>query len=198
MCKGGLAISCISTKLQAFDVMHVVDLLFRENEVKWKFFAVYFVGYACEVMGEDVSVLRVSVTRGVYSRFLDSKKVVPLIEQKLGFLALDFPVIWEKVSNSFVCPDLRNLKWRVLHDVLPVNEKLHRQQSFVSPFCPLCRVGVESLQHIFLGCPVVVPVLNRVEAIIARLLNRPSAILTVNEVVYLLPPLAAGRLRVWR
>ena len=105
----------------------------------------------CEVMGEDVGVLRVSVTRGVYSRFLDSKKVVPLIEQKLGFLALNFPVIWENVSNSFVCPDLRNLNWRVLHDVLPVNEKLHRQQSFVSPLCPLCGVGVESLQHIFWG-----------------------------------------------
>ena len=222
VCKGGLAVPCIFTKLQAFDVLHVVDLLFVENDAKWKYFAVYFAGYAlhkwkpalasdliphsggippfytevltnfklmfCEIMGEEMSVLRASATRGVYSRFLARKKGVPLVEQKLLRLGSDFLAIWENVSNAFVCPDRRNLNWRIVHDVLPVNEKLHRQQSFVSPLCPLCGVGLESLQHIFWGCPVIIPVLNRVEVIIAGLLNRPNIILTVNEVVYLLVP----------
>ena len=193
VCKGGLAVPCISSKLQAFDVLHVVDLLFAENGAKWKHFAVFFAGHAlrrwkpalasnsiphsgvippfytealtnfklmfCKVMGEEVSVLRASTTRGVYGRFLARKKVVPLVEQKLVRLGLNFSVIWDNVLNTFVSPDIRCLNWRTVHGVLPVKEKLHRQQPFVLPWCPLRRVGVESLQHIFLECPVVMPVL---------------------------------------
>ena len=125
-----------------------------------------------------MSVLRASATRGVYSRFLARKKVVSLVEQKLVRLGLDFPAIWENVSNALVCPDLRNINWRIVHDVLPVNEKLHRQQSFVSPLCPLCGVGVESLQVIFWGCPVIIHILNRVEVWFGLLGFNPSCALS--------------------
>ena len=124
VCKGGLAVSCIFTKLQAFDVLHVVDLLFLENDAKWKYFAVYFAGYAlrkwkpafalnliphsgeipffytevltnfklmfCEIMGEEVGVLRVSVTRGVYSRFLNRLIVLVWIFRLFGKM---FPML---------------------------------------------------------------------------------------------------------
>ena len=105
------------SKLQAFDVVHVVNLLFSENDAKWKYFAVFFAGQAlqkwepafasnliphsgvippfytevlinfklmfCEIMGEEMSALRASSTRGVYGKFLAHKNVVPLVEQKL-------------------------------------------------------------------------------------------------------------------
>ena len=212
VCKGGLAVPCIfvvdllfaenGAKWKHFAVFFAGHALRR-----WKpalasnliphsgdippFYTEVLTNFKlmfCEIMGEEVSVLKASTTRGVYGRFLARKKVVPLVEQKLVRLGLDFPAIWDTVSNPFVSPDLKCLNWRIVHDVLPVKEKLHRQRSFVSPLCPLCRVGVESLQHIFLGCPVVMPVLNRVEAIVGGLLNRPGIILTVNEVVYLLLP----------
>ena len=194
--KGGLAVPCIFSKLQAFDIVHVVNLFFSENDAKWKYFAVFFAGQAlrkwkpafasnliphsgvippfytevlvnfklmfCEIMGEETSALRASSTRGVYGKFLARKNVVPLVEQKLLGRGLNFSVIWENVSNGFVSPDLRCLGWRTVHGVLPVREKLHRQQLFISALCPLCRVGVETPQHIFWECPVVLPFLNRV------------------------------------
>ena len=220
--KGGLAVPCIYSKLQAFDVIHIVNLLFSESEAKWKHLAVFFAGQAlrkwrpafasnliphsgvippfytevltnfkimfCESMGEDMGALRVSSTRGVYGKFLARKNVVPLVEQKLLGRSFNFPVIWANVFNKFVSPDLRCLGWRVVHGVLPVREKLHRQRSCISALCPLCRVGVETPQHIFLECPVVRPFLNRVEGIVGSLLNSPGSSLSEKEVIYLLLP----------
>ena len=44
--KGGLAVPCIYSKLQAFDVIHIVNLLFSESEAKWKHLVVFFASQA--------------------------------------------------------------------------------------------------------------------------------------------------------
>ena len=97
-------------------------------------------------------------TRQVYGKILGARGVVPVIETK--FPAVHFVGVWRNTSDPFVCPELRNLSWRIVHDVLPVNMKLFRQHTSVNDRCPLCSRGRETLEHLFLACPVILQVVK--------------------------------------
>ena len=90
---------------------------------------------------------------------------------------------WHNTSDPFFCPELRNLGWRIVHDVLPVNVKLFRQHTSVTDRCPLCVRGRETLEHLFLACPVVLPVLQVVESLCSDVLGAGVVFLTPTEVL---------------
>ena len=110
-----------------------------------------------------------------------------------------------------MCPELRNLNWRIVHDVLPVNVKLFRQHTSATDRCPLCSRGRETLEHLFLACPVVLPVLQVVESLCPDVLGGGVVFLTASEVRFnllvpvpgptrclLLQILSLYRFAVWR
>ena len=151
----------------------------------------------------------VGKTRQVYGRILGAREVVPVIETK--YPAVDFVGVWRNTSDAFVCPELRNLGWRIVHDVLPVNVKLFRQHTSVTDRCPLCVGGRETLEHLFLACPVVLPVLQVVESLCSDVLGGGVVFLTPAEVLFnlvapvpgptrslLLQVLSLYRFAVWR
>ena len=89
----------------------------------------------------DISPLKGACTKQVVTQLLDWSYSPPAIEAKVRHLGVDFSVVWRNVGNEFVSPDLRNLGWRVVHDVLPTNDKLFRQQTSRSDRCCLCSGG---------------------------------------------------------
>ena len=47
---------------------------------------------------------------------------------------------------------LRDFQWKILHNILPTNVKLHKMLIIASPACTFCGVENETLLHLFCDC----------------------------------------------
>ena len=108
----------------------------------------------------------------IYNLLLSKKLTTPSICLKQENLLINFNTVWSNASSSFLCPGLRDFCWRVAHGVLPLNDKLHRQDKATTDKCPLCRTDVENPLHLFLLCSVVVPVLAVVQRLVDGVTGR--------------------------
>ena len=61
-----------------------------------------------------------------------------------------FKWIW-KVDTM---PKIQIFLWQMCHNVLPVRGTLFRRLGRIDPQCPLCLDDIESIEHLFGGCPV--------------------------------------------
>ena len=48
-----------------------------------------------------------------------------------------------------------DIDFRIIHNILDTNEKLHKFKIIDSPNCALCRAESESVSHLFIDCPMV-------------------------------------------
>ena len=69
----------------------------------------------------DFSPLRELTTKQVYNQLLTKVFTPPLIEVKTNLPGVNFPEVWKNSSDAFVSPDLRNLGWKIVHNVLATN-----------------------------------------------------------------------------
>lgn len=60
---------------------------------------------------------------------------------------------WLRLWNLAVPPKMKNFMWRVMHDCLPTLENLRKKCVDVLSTCQVCRLSMESLDHILQGCP---------------------------------------------
>ena len=112
-------------------------------------------------------------SRRVYQAFLGlSPERTPRVELLRENGLVGFPECWRNVACSFVDAEVRDLSWRISHSIVPVNLTLFRQGQYPSDRCPLCGVAVESVEHLFLQCSVVLPAIGFLERVLGRLLNR--------------------------
>jgi hypothetical protein len=89
---------------------------------------------------------------------------------------VDFDACWWNVHSAFLCPKLRDLSWRMAHDILPLNAKLHRQNRVLTDRCPLCKRDVENQLHLFLLCGFTKPLLGIVDSAIRDITGGPVLI----------------------
>lgn len=68
------------------------------------------------------------------------------------FSANNIPFKWLRLWNLSISPKVKNFLWRVMHDCLPTLENLKRKFVDVNPICQVCKLVVESVEHILLGC----------------------------------------------
>lgn len=59
--------------------------------------------------------------------------------------------MWKQLWKLNIPPKVKHFISRSLHDILPTNEKLINKGMNVFPDCFICRSGMESVTHIFLG-----------------------------------------------
>lgn len=48
---------------------------------------------------------------------------------------------------------MKNFLWRVLHDCIPTLDNLRKKFVDVHPICKVCKLSVETLDHILVSCP---------------------------------------------
>ena len=112
-------------------------------------------------------------SRRVYKAFLGlSPERTPRVDLLRENGLVGFPECWRNVACSFVDPEVRDLSWRISHSIVPVNLTLFRQGQYPSDRCPLCGMAIESVEHLFLQCSVVLPVIGFLERVLGRVLNR--------------------------
>jgi len=60
-------------------------------------------------------------------------------------------------DNSVLSPEARDVTFRMIHGVLPVNMFLYRLNIVKSPTCSFCNALCETLPHLFFTCETVKP-----------------------------------------
>ncbi|CAL1381420.1 unnamed protein product [Linum trigynum] len=61
---------------------------------------------------------------------------------------------WIRVWEAKIPPKLKVFVWQILNRALPTTEALIEKKVHVLPRCPVCWDGPETMEHLFLYCPV--------------------------------------------
>ena len=105
----------------------------------------------------------------------------PVVNDK--FPHINFKLAWQAGCIKFVSSRPRELNWRIIHNVVPVNAYLFRLQIIRNAICPLCR-WPETLTHRFFSCRSVCPLWNKVETWIQTVTGTPFKV-TPDFVIFL-------------
>jgi len=169
----------ISIKLQSSYLKHMQRLIDPQVTVKWKYFAIYWIGLSLRKYNKSLADNSIPHTFDVppfyakcLSIFRNFAKNYPSISfQNLSskllyhtllkpvlkrprvishFPLLDFRPIWQNVHHSFIDPYSRDISWKLIQGCLPVNFLLNRFGMSPTNRCQ----GVETLEHLFVNCPL--------------------------------------------
>ena len=97
---------------------------------------------------------------------------------------MNFEVAWKNLNDTLFCPRARDVLWRVMHNALTVRAFLHEIHVDVRPQCVLCQAENETLDHLFLQCPIVKPVWTFVNRRLGGVIGQDVR-LTWKEIFYL-------------
>ena len=91
------------------------------------------------------------------------------------FPHINFTQAFNQLSDRLLSPRARDLEWRILHQVVPVNAYLFRLHVTNNALCSLCR-WPETLQHRFFSCTYVRPLWTLVEQWMSAAVAEPVTI----------------------
>jgi hypothetical protein len=107
--------------------------------------------------------LKQVTSRQVYHFLIGQVKVLPTsinrFSQKLGLNVneVDWRAVLVRPHLSAIETYMKCFQFKILHNILPVNEKLFIWKIKNSPQCSLCGVEIETAIHLFTECSVCVP-----------------------------------------
>ncbi|CAL1381938.1 unnamed protein product [Linum trigynum] len=61
---------------------------------------------------------------------------------------------WIRLWEANLPPKLKVFVWKILNRMIPTTEALIAKDVLVLPRCPVCWAESETLEHLFLSCPV--------------------------------------------
>ncbi|CAL1387091.1 unnamed protein product [Linum trigynum] len=61
---------------------------------------------------------------------------------------------WIRLWDANIPPKLKVFVWQILNRILPTTEALFERKVPILPRCPVCWDGPETMEHLFLDCPV--------------------------------------------
>jgi len=75
---------------------------------------------------------------------------------------IDFSHAWRQICEGGIAPEAKDLEWRIVHNVLPVNAYLFKLRITKNVKCLGCD-WPETLKHCFLSCKIVQPIWTKIE-----------------------------------
>lgn len=193
---GGFSVVNVRVKVEALHVKHIISLF--STEAKWKYFAIYWIGMSLRLLegtfalndrphciempsfyGSAMESFRKITmeknelvklkTRDIYRILLKQREVIPNVVNK--YPTIDFTEAWKNVHCKVIDPFHRDIAWRIMYQVLPVNMYLYTKNISKYCDCHMCP-AVESLAHLFIVCPVVKALWKYVEQLICDYTKR--------------------------
>ena len=117
-------------------------------------------------------------SRTVKQIYLDLMKgvvVEPRVTKKDDFRGINFKPIWKGCKLSFLDPSLKTFRFKLAHEILMLNDRLHRLGIVRSDNCTFCKhnnINIkETVEHFFLYCPEIITVWEFVKPILLKLCN---------------------------
>ena len=109
--------------------------------------------------------------------------------QKLKEAGISYKEVWRLLLSPVLTADAKDVLFLVVHNKLPVKERLFRIGLYVDPYCQLCPGGVvEDLEHFFCACDRVSQVWGWVRRKLIELLGGNSASVSNWELINLFLP----------
>ena len=96
---------------------------------------------------------------------------------------IDFSEAFSNNCIKFLSPESRNVTFRVVHGILPINEYLYRLNITKNLKCYLCNSEVESLEHLFYNCTVTNPIWDFTQSVLLKATNSIVKI-TVKNILF--------------
>ena len=106
-----------------------------------------------------------------FYEILTDNKIIPTSELKWEKL---FPASSDghKKQYHFISKikeiRLRNFQFKIIHRILPTNSLLHKMNITQNNLCTFCNNSVETLEHLFLTCPIIEQLWFEIEKFIAE------------------------------
>ena len=100
-----------------------------------------------------------SVTSGkIYNSLIKDRISKPTsqkyFERKFNETEIDWSQIYFLPRKVSVETRARAFQFKVLHNILYLNQRLHKIGLAESPLCNLCGISEETITHLFLTCPI--------------------------------------------
>ena len=78
------------------------------------------------------------------------------------FTDLSFTNRWFNVYKSPKCLFDADIDFKIMHNILFTNEKLFKFNMVDSSLCTLCKTSIETINHLFIECPIIVDLWNHI------------------------------------
>jgi hypothetical protein len=196
--KGGLGLVDIGLKAKCLQILHVRNIILGQ-EVKWFSIARYFLGFrlrqfnsnlysvskpheiffvppfyeSCLASLREFLKIRPNpdweklTVKSVYDTFINFNPSTPVVERK--FPLVNFNLAFRNASSAFLCPNLRELNWKIIHQILPLNSLLYRYHVLYKRktyLCCFCKNLPDTLNHLFINCTYIRSFLLHVQNIL--------------------------------
>ncbi|PJE77730.1 hypothetical protein CI610_03342 [invertebrate metagenome] len=188
---GGLAIVNIKVKLQAIYLKHLQNFIFKDTQAKWRYFTMYWLSLDLREYFSSVdnnsphskwcptfytriyiifkkyikdfpkSNIKSVTTKELYGTLLSGVITTPRIVRI--FPTIDFAPVFLNISNKFLDTRSRDVVFKIVHEILPVNFRMYRFGVESSKYCTFCS-GFETISHLFFECPFIQPLVSLVNS----------------------------------
>ena len=113
---------------------------------------------------------------------------VPKVERDAG---VPYKEVWRRLSHPVLTADARDVLFVLIHNKLPVRERLFRIGLVVDPYCQKCPGGtVEDLEHFFCSCERVAHVWGWFRGKLLEVLGWNNAVVSNWELINLFLPVS--------
>jgi exonuclease III len=211
---GGMRVVDIATKLHALRIMHLKNLIVG-TPAKWKLFTQYFIGFHLKKYNANLynrsrphqiayiphfyreclksldKLLKINSnpnwetlsTKNINNMFIDAE--TPELVVRRYFPAFNYQQIFNNVHNNFICSNLRELNWKIIHRILPVKFLLFARKISREKNCALCGTQTEMMDHLFLKCATVQDLRTFVNNFVNKMYNSRISF-TTSQFLFLL------------
>ena len=213
---GGQNVVNISLKLDCLHLKHIRDLI-NGCTAKWTYLAIYWIGLYLRNYNPQFSSLSIPHSDFIppfYKHCLDllktfndltnNKELKNLTVKDMYMLSssshpphpriesihphLDFVNIWKPFQNKFVNPFSRDVSWRIVHEILPVQHLLCKYKISKIHNCNLCNSSLETISHLFYSCPLIQPMLDLLFDYISFVADERILPSEISVLYHVLPP----------
>ncbi|CAN0906113.1 Putative ribonuclease H protein At1g65750 [Linum grandiflorum] len=106
------------------------------------------------------------------------------------------PQLWNQLWSLQVPPKLSFFLWRIFHKIIATKVALLSKKIVKDSVCPVCLEGEESIEHIFLICPLAIRLYSMAD-LPYQTIHNSSIIITWRKTWQLNPNLAIRFLVLW-
>ena len=206
---GGLNVPNFELKCESLYLSHLQKMI-NNYEAKWTYFARYWLGIqlrrfnpalgsnlvphssnvpkfyqVCLSAFRKLNTIKPDVsfssmkTCNFYSCLLMGKKIKPKCESV--FPQINFKNLWKTMYLKCIDSQVRDVFWKIVHEVIYVNYFLFNKQISKDNLCTFCHSRIETINHLFLECKHVNP-LNKVVLHLMRQITQNR--ITFSELIF--------------
>ena len=196
---GGLNIVNIKLKLKAIRLRHLQDIV-NKRDAKFIQFSIYWLGFSLRQFNNEFTSLNIPhcdtltpfykqcirdlnlfrecdvidrfgglPVKVIYKKLLDKDNYVPIVVRRNP--NVDYKLVFKNVFNTFLDRFSRDVTYRLVHNILPVNNLMFNYNIYKSNVCSFCNRCPETFRHLFFDCVFVTPLLTLIKNWILALSN---------------------------